>query len=105
MKLKGIKRLAALAVVAAVLFGIDSYAAESSSAYMPYECYTYWTDTSSEGSRKAVESKPLYKVNQTINVSDMGVSNISSISDIYSRNGKTYLLDSALPSIFFFEKN
>ena len=105
MKLKGIKRLAALAVVAAVLFGIDSYAAESSSAYMPYECYTYWTDTSSEGSRKAVESKPLYKVNQTINVSDMGVSNIASISDIYSRNGKTYLLDSALPSIFVFYKN
>lgn len=105
MKYNKAKRFFFLILTLISIANFSVSADEAISQDEKYECYTYWTDTSSKGSRKAVEMKPLYKTLKTINSSEIGGYNLSALSDIYSRNGYTYLLDSAAPIILVLDED
>ena len=94
------KKALLLITVFSILFSLNVSAdTDTNNVYAPYETYTFWQDTSSSGSKRAVPSKALYEVTSTISVKDYGVEESKTLSDVYSCDGYTYILESDLSMI------
>lgn len=71
-----------------------------------YETYTYWYDFTSENSRKAVYSKPMYEVKTAITNDQMGNLDEAIIEDVHvSPDGKTFVLDGGTSRVLVFDKD
>ena len=101
MRLKKIVAAVAAVILVSGYVSIDTAAETvSTSDRAPYASCTYWTELSSETSRKVVSMKPLYEVDRVINSSDMSAVNMADMEDIYcSAGGYIYILDSKIPAI------
>ena len=62
------------------------------SAEVPYDSYTYWSDVGSEN--KAVYNRPMYSAETSIDALSLGIEPLSKINDItVDGNGNLFVLD------------
>lgn len=74
---------------------------------LPYESYTYWDDFAGIGVKKAINNRPIYKVDTTLDYTAMGLSEqLKQITDIFCDiRGYTYILDGGKSQIIILDSN
>lgn len=81
-----------LVFITSVLMSINVFAETAADSAVPYNSYTYWYEYSV--GNKAVYSRPMYEKYRTYDFVDLGLSeNFTGITDLYSDNDNTYILD------------
>lgn len=90
-KFKCIKRFLICLLALPVIAG--SAAVSAAAAQIPYDGYTYWTDTEGNGSRKSVYSKAAFEPQEVINAETMHTSQFDEITDFCISGKNIYILD------------
>lgn len=99
-----------ITLILALVLGIQSFAlsepkSSSESNQVPFESYTYWVDSKSQG-KQAVYSKPMYSVDRVVDGSAIGMAPFSSIDDICcDENNNTYILNGTDSQVLVFDKD
>lgn len=110
MKISWFKKAIAVIILIVALSSVFTVTAANSAgtsvspSEQPYQSYTYWQDVNASG-KTPVYSKPMYKTDDFIWVYEIGGNDQSSLNDIVSRNGKTYLLDGGLGCIYILDSD
>ena len=97
-----IKRILLCTVLLIAVIGSTVVSAESQ---VPYDGYTYWTDTNDSGSRKSVYSKNGFEVKKVVDSDKIGVASFNEITDCYVDSSGIYLLDGGNSRITVLDKN
>ena len=99
---KYIKRLLVCVLTLLVLLGSLAVSAESQ---VPYDGYTYWTDTKSEGSRKSAYSKAIFEPEAKITADTLHLSSFEKLTDFCVNDGKVYILDGTASRIVILDSS
>ena len=88
-KSKYIKRFLTCLIILLVIMGSMAVSATT----VPYDGYTYWTDTQSEGSRKSSYAKPAFEAEDVIDAQSLNVSRFKELTDFCVNGDRIYILD------------